>query len=198
MSKRKNKGHHKKHKHHHHHKGLSGIAQSIDGNKIKKSLGQGSLLVLTAAAAGVAGAAIGKHSLLAGLPVAIAGAYMDNKYLIAAGLGLTMSNGFQTPGQSSRTNGVDGLDVKQIMQGAKERVSKYFENFKDKLYLPAKPAPDATSTTDGLLGGEDKVKYFVNPYSPKEPDLSELDRMEDQIANMNQGTNGLFDIDREL
>jgi len=196
MSKRKNKGQYKKHKHHHHHKGLSGIAQSIDGAKVGKAFKQAGLLLATAAVSGIAGAAIGRHSLAVGIPVALAGAYKDNKYLMAAGMGMIMSNGFQT-GQSSTTNGVDGFDMKQVMQGAKDRVSKYFENFKDKLYLPSTPAPDTISTTDGLLG-EDNVKYFVNPYSPKEPDLSELDHMEDQIANMNQGTNGLFAIDREL
>ncbi len=178
---------------------LSGTAQASAGNSYMETAKEGGLILLAAIAAGGAGAAIGKHSLIAGIPLTLIGIHRKNKYLIAAGLGLTLSNGFQKPGQSSTTQGVDGFDLKQIAQGAKDRVGTFFENFKGKLYLS--PAPVAT-TTDGLGEGNDgeQVTYFVNPYNNGTGalDTSAIDRVQEQIAEMNKNVNGLNDMDREF
>lgn len=179
--------------------GLQGVSQGFDIGKLGHAVKEGGLMLLTAIAAGGAGAALGKHSFLAGIPVTVAGRYFDNKYITAAGLGLSLSNGFQTEKKAAPTSGVNGFDFKQVAEDAKERVGKYFENFKEKLYIPATPA--MPSATDGL-GAPDKVQYFINPYGTQELDLSAMERVEQQIASMNKTggteTNGFEDIDREF
>lgn len=181
--------------------GLAGVSQVMK-HPIAESIAKGGLLVLTAIAAGGAGAAVGRHSLLAGVPVAILGYYKKNNYLIAAGLGLTLSNGFQNPIKSPTVQGVDGFDMKQIADQAKDRVSTFFKNFSDKLYLPK-----AETGTAGLEGNGDEVTYFVNPYNNSaELDMSAIDRLQQEIAEMNGQTSGVNteetlvekDIDREF
>ena len=165
-------------------------------NTYMETAKEGGLMLLAAIAAGGAGAAIGKHSLIAGVPLTLIGIHRKNKYLIAAGLGLTLSNGFQKQGQSSSstTQGVDGFDLKQMAQAAKDRVGTFFENFKGKLYLS--PAPVA-STTEGL--DEEQVTYFVNPYNGAGAlDTSAIDRVQEQIAEMNKNMSGLNEMDREF
>lgn len=151
---------------------------------------EGGLMLLAAIAAGGAGAAIGKHSLIAGVPLTLIGIHRKNKYLIAAGLGLTLSNGFQKPDQSTSTQGVEGFDMKMLAQEAKDRVGTFFQNFKEKLYL----APSGTAG----LGEDEQVTYFVNPHSSKELDMSAIDRVQEQIADMNRNVNGLNETDREF
>lgn len=176
---------------------LSGTAQT-GKNTYTETAKEGGLILLAAIAAGGAGAAIGKHSLIAGVPLTLIGIHRKNKYLIAAGLGLTLSNGFQKSGQSSSIQGVDGFDLKQITQEAKDRVGTFFANFKGKLYLS--PAPIAKST-DGLGedGKDEQVTYFVNPYNGAGAlDTSAIDRVQEQIAEMNKNVSGLNDMDREF
>lgn len=156
---------------------------------------EGLLMLLAAIAAGGAGAAIGKHSFLAGIPVTLLGVHKQNKYVIAAGLGLVMSNGFQKAGATATeavpTESVEGFDFKQITSDAKDRVGTFFKNFGEKLYL--------SKETIAGLAGDDDVTYFVNPYSNKELDMSSIDRIQEQIAQMNKsGTSGLSEVDREF
>lgn len=170
---------------------LSGVALDKD-NPIVATLTEGGLLLLAAIAAGGAGAALGKHSLIAGVPVTLFGIHKKNKYIVAAGLGLTLSNGFQPKTQSESTQGIDGFDVKQIATQAKDRIGTFFKNFSEKLYL----APKKDAGTAGLSGDE-QVTYFVNPYANSGLDMSALDRVQEQIAEMNKGTAGL-DTEREF
>ncbi len=158
----------------------------------------GLILLVTAIAAGGAGAAIGKHSLLAGIPLTFLGIHKRSKLLVALGLGLTLSNGFQKKGQSASTSittSVEGFDLKQIGQDAKERVGTFFQNFSQKLYLP-QPATD--QSTSGI--GDEEVTYFVNPYNngAGDLDMSELDKIQQQVAQMNKQGGNLNDIDREM
>jgi hypothetical protein len=161
--------------------GIEGVTTYVDTAK------EGGLILLAAIAAGGAGAAIGKHSLVVGVPLTLVGIHKKNNYLIAAGLGLTLSNGFQKPGQT--TQGVDGFDVKVMAEQAKDRVGTFFQNFREKLYLsPATPG----STTNGLGEGEEQVTYFMNPYSGTgELDMSAIDRVQEQIAEMNKNVAGM-------
>lgn len=173
--------------------GLSGFTDAISKRKGKALGALGGMLGVLAAgiAAGGAGAAMGRHSLLASAPVAFIGAYTENKYIIAAAVGLAACN---VPSiLSGNVNGVDGFDLKQIAQNAKDRVGQYFDNFKEKLYIPA----SKSDGTNGLQGGEE-VKYFINPYNSNDIDMSALDRVNDEVLAMNEGTAGLFDIDREF
>ena len=176
-------------------KGLAGIVQGKQGYG---ATAKEALLMLAAAiAAGGAGAALGKHSFFAGIPVTVLGVHKQNKYIIAAGLGLVMSNGFQKQGETTATTtataeaeSVEGFDFKQITSDAKDRVGTYFKNFGEKLYL-------SKATIAGLAGDED-VSYFVNPYSNKELDMSAIDRIQEQVAQMSQPTYGLNETDREF
>jgi hypothetical protein len=183
----------------HHAKGLAGVAEVME-HPVAQTVTKGGLALLTAIAAGGAGAALGKHSLIAGVPVTLIGFHKKNPYLIAAGLGLTLSNGFQNKNAVAPVQGVDGFDLKQIAEGAKDRVGTFFKNFSEKLYLPK--SDTSMEATSGLEGKDDQVTYFVNPYNnAKELDMSAIDRIQEQIANMNKGTNGINAIeesDREF
>lgn len=153
---------------------------------------QGGLLLLTAIAAGGVGAVFGKHSLIAGIPVTLFGIHKNNKYIVAAGLGLTLSNGFQKKTEAQPAPTVEGFDMKVIATEAKDRVGNFFKNFGEKLYLPK-----ATEGTAGL-GEDEEVTYFVNPYSSKDLDMSAIDRVQEQIAEMNRNVSGLSEVEREF
>jgi hypothetical protein len=193
MGKRNNKKRNKAHGHH----ALFGNPAAVQS--YKDTAKDGLFILVAAIAAGGAGAAIGKHSLLAGLPLTFYGIHNKNKYLIAAGLGLTLSNGFQKPGgQSTTTQGIDGFDFKQFASDAKDRVGTFFQNFSEKLYLPKKAEQQSSSeqTTEGV--GDDGVTYFINPYKGTgDLDMSELDKIQSQIAEMNKQGN-LNDVEREF
>lgn len=160
---------------------------------------QGGLILLTAIAAGGVGAVFGKHSLIAGIPVTLFGIHKQNKYIIAAGLGLTMSNGFQKKAEAqpaAEATTVEGFDIKVLATEAKDRVGNFFKNFGEKLYLP-KPKEETTAG----LGEDEEVTYFVNPYSNKELDMSAIDRVQEEIAQMNKvnnTTSGLNEVEREF
>jgi hypothetical protein len=164
--------------------GISTVVTLKKKKPVLDTLKEGAFVLASGIAGGGAGAAIGKHSLVVGIPVTLFGIYKGNKYITSAGLGLCLSNGFQ---KSAGLNGVEddinGFDVDQI----KERVGTFFQNFSEKLYLP--------KSTDGVNGsGEDNPSYFVNPYRQAELDMSQLDKIQSQVAQMN----GLNDIQREF
>src|SRR6478752_359762 len=98
------KGKHKKKKGQHAH-GLSGVSNVME-HPVAQTVTKGGLVLLTAIAAGGAGAALGKHSLLAGIPVTLLGFHKGNAYITAAGLGLILSNGFQNQNKAT----VQGVD----------------------------------------------------------------------------------------
>ena len=171
---------------------LFGTAPVME-HPIAQTVTKGGLVLLAAIAAGGAGAALGKHSLRAGIPVTLVGFHKKNPYIIAAGLGLTLSNGFQNQNKTTTVQGVDGFDMKQIAEQAKDRVGTFFKNFSEKLYI-SKAEPSATNG----LAGEEQVTYFVNPYNnSKELDMSAIDRIQEQIANMN-GMNAVEETEREF
>ena len=169
---------------------------------ILETLKEGGLILVSAIAAGGAGAAIGKHSLLIGIPVALWGIHKGNKYITSAGLGLCLSNGFQ---KQSTTVGdlpdeVDGLDIAQI----KKRVGNYFKGFSEKLYIPQsleQAQETAPQTTNGL-GADESPTFFTNPYNTNtnkpirsnKLDMSQLDTLQEQIAKMA----GIGNIQREF
>jgi hypothetical protein len=191
------KGRNKKSSHGQHGHGLSGGVSQVMEHPVAQTVTKGGLVLLTAIAAGGAGAALGKHSLIAGIPLALFGYHKGNQYLMAAGMGLVLSNGFQNPNKTTAVQGVDGFDLKLATEEAKDRVGTFFKNFSEKLYL-TKAEPTA-----GLEGKDDQVTYFVNPYnSAKELDMSAIDRLQEQIASMSKaGTSGLSAVeepDREF
>lgn len=172
---------------------LFGTAPVME-HPVAQTVTKGGLVLLAAIAAGGAGAALGKHSLLAGIPVTLVGFHKKNPYIIAAGLGLTLSNGFQNQNKAT-VQGVDGFDIKQIAEQAKDRVGTFFKNFSEKLYISKAAEPNATAG----LAGEEPVTYFVNPYNDtKELDMTAIDRIQEQIAAMNGGMNAVEETEREF
>lgn len=169
----------------------------VMAHPVARTVTKGGLVILAAIAAGGAGAALGKHSLLAGIPVTLLGFHKNNPYIIAAGLGLTLSNGFQNQNKTT-VQGVNGFDMKQMAEEAKDRVGTFFKNFSEKLYLNKAGQPSATNGLAGGQGGE-QVTYFVNPYGHmKELDMSAIDRLQEQIATMNGGMNAVDEMEREF
>ena len=172
--------------------GLSGFTGAITKGNNGSALKVAGGILLAGFAGSITAAALGKHSLLASLPVLFVGAKTENKYILTAGACLAVG-GVLTK-KSTSVSGVDGFDIKQIAEDAKDRVGQFFENFKEKLYIPASKTEEGTN---GLQGGE-QVKYFINPYNANDVDMSALDRVNDEVVAMNEGTAGLFDIDREF
>lgn len=185
-------------------KQLSGTApatsRSVKMEAVKDTLMQGGLVILSAIASSAVGAALGRHSLVAGVPIIFYGIHKKNMYLTAAGLGMALTNGFQKKGPP--TQAINGFDMTQIAEQAKDRVGNFFENFKEKLYLSSNQGTATAGLGDG--NSEDQVTYFVNPYSSsKELDTSAIDRIQEQIAEMNKpagnSVNGdLNEMEREF
>src|SRR5258708_16117902 len=107
MAKRKksNTGHPVR-KHHQKKHALHGIGDHTAHHPIvHTAVETGKDLLIGVVGGGLAGAAIGKSSLLAGILVTGAGHYMNNRYVQLVGLGMMASNGFQR--SPSGTNGLD-------------------------------------------------------------------------------------------
>lgn len=190
----------KKRKHKKHSSFLSGFSASAEKSSMGNTAKETGLALVAGLTGSFVGALFGKWSMFPGALVAGIGVYKKWTWLTAGGIGLAMSNGFQNAKAQTPvapTEGVDG--IKEITEGAKQRVGNFFENFKEKLFLP----PSAPTTTDGL-GEDDQVTYFVNPYNKGTGDIdtSELERLEKKLDQMNTPppTNGLMDLDmdREL
>lgn len=162
--------------------GLNGFTRSSSrsSGNIKDTLKEGLVLGGSALMGGVLGAAVGRPSLILGIPVALYGIHKKKKIMTAVGAGLVLSSGFKT---GTAVNGVEGFSMKSMAEGAKDRVKAYFSNVSDKLYLPQSNALRG-------LDGNDEVSYFMNPYnnepmaSTPELDTSAMDQVQIQIAEM--------------
>lgn len=129
-------------------------------------------LVIGVVGGGLAGAAIGKPSLLIGLGTSLMGHYTGTPLATSLGLGMMASGGYQI---SSGVSGLDGMDE------AKERMKAFGQNLKSRLYLDKiiKPKAGAESGTDGV----GSVQYFKYPSSGnQELDLGSLESIEKDIA----------------
>ncbi len=136
----------------------------------------------------IMGAALGKYSGLGGLAIAGLGAWKKNMYATSLGAGMFLST---VPKAAS--TGTDGIAVGEIdgisMESIKENTKNYFQTLASKLMLKSSEA------VEGLNGeGEDDVTYFINPYtqSADKLDTRALDRIQEQIAQMNTPVNGTF------
>lgn len=175
----------KRHHHSHHHYALHGVdhAAPMDKKLIQTAVETGKDLLIGVVGGGLAGAMIGKSSLLVGLLVTGTGHFTNNRVVQLIGVGMMASNGFQ-PG-SSGTNGLDGLD------GVKDRLMAYKDSFSQKFYLDKflkKKALAMPVTTAGM--GD--VQYFTYP-DALNGDLAALSEIENQLAESAlafQGTAG--------
>jgi hypothetical protein len=180
-------------------KGLGGVEAVMAQTKVgqegfsRPQLG-GSVAAL--AAGNIAGAVLfGNHALIPSVIALGIGIARKNLYWTMAGAGLFLANGYQAKADvtpATETNGIEdevnGFDFASFKDKAKERAKNYFSSFAEKLYLP-KPK---TETVSGMNGSEE-VTYFMNPYTTKKGqlDMSKLDDVQAQIAEMNQPVSGL-------
>ncbi len=122
---------------------------------------------------GLAGAAIGKPSLLVGLGTSLIGHYSGMPLATSFGLGMMASGGYQI---TSNVNGLSGIDE------VKERIKSFSTNIKQRLYLDKiiKPKGEATN-------GMGSVQYFKYPKSDsQELDMGSLDDIEQEMARLGE------------
>ena len=147
---------------------MQGFGSELDtkGNVKNTMLETGKGILVGVLGGGLIGAAIGKPSLLVGIVTTGVGHYSGNKLTQLLGIGIMAANGFQ--GNTS-VSGIEGLD------GVKERVQAFRQNFADRLYLDKLKKKSPTATTSGF--GE--LQYFSYPNN----DLAALDAIEDQLTD---------------
>lgn len=138
------------------------------GNVKNTALETGKDLLVAVLGGGLIGSAIGRPSLAIGLVTTGTGHYTQNRLLTLLGIGIMAANGFQ---KSKAVNGLEGLD------GVKERLMAYKENFAEKLYLDKFiKQKSAAAATNGM--GE--LQYF-NYNNDLNGGLNALETIENQL-----------------
>lgn len=169
MSKKKNKHASKAKK-----ASVLAIAKELDTKGSAKNSAIESVkdLVVGVVGGGLAGAAIGKPSLLVGFGTSLIGHYMGSSLATSFGMGMMASGGYQI-GQGA-VNGLSG------MEGVKERMKAFGQNLKQQLYLDKiiKPKEKKDDGTNGV----GNVQYFKYPQNDTPLDMGALDNIERQIA----------------
>lgn len=149
---------------------LKGMNEELPtkGNVKNTVLETGKDLLVAVLGGGLIGSAIGRPSLAIGLVTTGTGHYTQNRLLTLLGIGMMAANGFQ---KSKAVNGLEGLD------GVKERLMAYKENFSEKLYLDKIiKQKSAAAATNGI--GE--LQYF-NYNNDLSGGLNALESIENQL-----------------
>jgi hypothetical protein len=133
-------------------------------------------------AGAMAGAVIGRSSLLWGALVNFSGHFLETKFLSTMGTGMAVVN--IVSGDPLVALSGDAEPTK--WEKAKERLTAFKDGLKHQLYLDKfmKKDPGTTSTSSDAPVGE--IKHFVYPYggnSTPEIDMSALDAIESQLVN---------------
>lgn len=151
------------------------IAKELDtkGNAKNSAIESVKDLVIGVVGGGLAGAAIGKPSLLVGFGTSLMGHYMGSSMATSFGMGMMASGGYQI-GQGA-VNGLTGLD------GAKERMKAFGANIKQRLYIDKIIKPKEVTQGDEGTSGLGNVQYFKYPQT-QELDMGALDNIESEIA----------------
>jgi len=147
---------------------MAGMSSNLPtkGNVKNTLMETGKDLLVGVIGGGLVGAAIGKPSLGVGLILTGVGHYSENRLATLFGIGLMASNGFQV---GKGINGLEGLE------GVKERIQAYKENFSEKLYLDK-----IVKKKVGGTSGFGEVQYFN--YAESMGELAALDAIEDQVT----------------
>ena len=149
---------------------LKGMNEELPtkGNVKNTVLETGKDLLVAVLGGGLIGSAIGRPSLAIGLVTTGTGHYTQNRLLTLLGIGMMAANGFQ---KGKAVNGLEGLD------GVKERLMAYKENFYEKLYLDKIiKKKSAAAATNGM--GE--LQYF-NYNNDLSGGLNALESIENQL-----------------
>lgn len=141
------------------------------GVKVKESAIQtGKDLLIGVIGGGIAGAVIGKSSLLIGIGVTGYGHFANKPTLSTFGIGMMASSGFTAQG----TNGVDGFSAEDV----KARVMSFKDSIASKLFLDKIIKKKTEENTNGVGA----VQYYEYPNENKELDFSALDRLHSQVV----------------
>jgi hypothetical protein len=157
------------------------------GNVKNTLLETGKDLLVGVIGGGLAGAAIGKPSLLIGLGITGTGHYFDNRLATMFGIGMMASNGFQ----NKSVNGLEGIE------GIKERLSAYKESFSEKLFIDKLIKKKAESAS-----GFGDLQYFnyqneINGDEDLRGDLAAFETIERQIEESGRQRMQMGDYDLE-
>ena len=148
---------------------LSGMNEELPtkGNVKNTMLETGKDLLVAVLGGGLIGSAIGRPSLAIGIVATGTGHYTQSRMLTLLGIGMMAANGFQ---KGKGVNGLEGLD------GVKERLMAYKENFSEKLYLDKILKQKSAAATNGF----GQLQYF-NYDQEMNGGLNALNSIEDQL-----------------
>ncbi len=166
-------------------KSLSGTSSAHEvetkGDFKKTAAYTGRDILFGAIGGSLAGAVIGRSSLLVGIAVTGAGHYFGNPTAAMFGVGMMASGGYQTV--TSAMNGTE----KEGVEGIKERFGNFKENLKRQLFLDkivSKKKEKDKSEEEESTNGLSEVQYFKHPSSEEvngNLDFTEANRIEQQI-----------------
>lgn len=143
------------------------------GEKVKDSVVQtGKDLLIGVIGGGIAGAVIGKSSLLIGAGVTGYGHFAQKPMISTFGIGMMAASGFNAG--ANPTNGVDGFSKEDITA----RIKSFKDSFTSKLFLDK----IIKKKTEESANGIGAVQYYEYPNENKELDFSALDRLQNQIV----------------
>lgn len=170
-------------------RGLHGTGTSHStGSKVKESVIQtGKDLLIGVIGGGIAGAVIGKPSLLIGAGVTGFGHYSNKPTLTTFGIGMMAASGFTASATAPTTQGIDGFSAEDV----KARIMNFKDSFTSKLFLDKIMKKKTEENTNGIGA----VQYFGYPSDNKELDFSALDRLQNQViqsgADYKNGMQGI-------
>ena len=142
------------------------------GVKVKDSVIQtGKDLLIGVIGGGIAGAVIGKSSLLIGAGVTGYGHFAKKPMLSTFGIGMMAASGFNA---GATTQGIDGFSAEDV----KARIMNFKDSFTSKLFLDK----IIKKKTDDGANGVGAVQYYDYPNENKELDFSALDRLQNQVV----------------
>jgi hypothetical protein len=142
------------------------------GDVKQAAMDTGRDLLIGAIGGGLAGAILGRSSLLVGIAVTGISNYLKLKAGTSFGIGLMAAGGYQT---ISSVNGV----TQSGFEGVKERMEAFKEDLKQKLFLDKILK---TKKTEEAVSGVGEVQYFTYPGGNDLEGNAALDHIEQQIA----------------
>ncbi len=151
---------------------LNGIttAKTTANNAKASALQTGKDVLIGVIGGGIAGAIIGKTSLLIGAGVTGYGHYAKHPMLTTFGIGMMASGGLTPSTSTHGIEGVDGFSMEEI----KTRVLNFKDSLAAKLFLDTLQKPTTTTHSIGA------VNYYSYPTT--EIDVSALDQLHQQIT----------------
>ena len=146
-------------------------AKGTTHNVKSTAIQTGKDLLIGVIGGGIAGAVIGKSSLLIGVGVTGYGHYANKPTLTTFGIGMMASSGFHS---GATTQGIDGFSIEDV----KTRIMNFKDSFASKLFLDKIIKKETEEPTNGI----GTVQYYEYPNDTKELDFSALDRLQNQVV----------------